>query len=99
MVTPAGTAVALGVLAAGYIAQGRWDRWLVYTAALGMTIASLPLLAAGVVIAVLILGYLLFEDAFSGFKATRGRLARLFGLGPPAPKTAHAARVEAVRAS
>ena len=86
------------MLSAGYVAQGRWDRCLVYLAAFGMTIASLPLLAAGAVIALLLVAYVLFEDAFSGFRATRARLRHLFSKEPPAP-TAHAARVEAVRAS
>jgi hypothetical protein len=99
LVVAGAAAAAAGVLAAGYVAQGRWDRWLVYLAALGMTVASLPLLAVSVVIAVLLVFYLLFEDAFSGFRAARARLGRLFGKGPPAPRTAHAARVEAVRAS
>jgi Protein of unknown function (DUF1353) len=99
LVVVAATVVAAGVLGAGYVAQGRWDRWLVYLAALVVTMASLPLLAVAAVIAVLIVGYVLFEDAFSGFKTTRARFARLIGLGPPVPRTAHTARVEAVRAS
>jgi len=94
------TAVAGSVLAAGYIALGRWDRWLVYLAALGMTVASLPLLAGGGVVAILLVFYLLFEDAFSGFSATRAWLARLVTKAPPvAARTPHAERVAAVRAS
>jgi hypothetical protein len=98
LVIVAAAAVAGVVLAAGYVAQGRWDRWLVYLAAFGMTVASLPLLVAGATIALLLVFYVLFEDAFSGFRATRARLRRLFSKGPSAP-TAHTARVEAVRAS
>jgi uncharacterized protein DUF1353 len=94
-----GGALGAGVLlGAGYVAQGRWDRWLVYLAALAMTIASLPLLAAGAAIALLLVFYLLFEDMFSGFRAARGRLRRLLSRQPAAP-SARAARVEAVRAS
>lgn len=95
----AAAAIAVAVLTAGYVAQGRWDRGPVYLAALGMTVASLPLLATSAVIAVLLVGYLEVEDALSGFKATRARLRRLLGRPPPAPTSAHEARVEAVRAS
>jgi Protein of unknown function (DUF1353) len=98
LVSLAATAVVGTVLAAGFVALGRWDRWLVTLAAFGMTIASLPLLAGAAVIAVLVFFYVLFEDAFSGFKAMRARIRRLFSKQPPV-STARAARVEAVRAS
>lgn len=98
LVALAATAIAGAVLAAGFVAQGRWDRWLVTLAAFGMTIASLPLLAGAVLIAVLVFFYVLFEDAFSGFKATRARIRRLFAKERPAGR-ARTARVEAVRAS
>lgn len=99
LVVVAATTVVATVLAAGYVAQGRWDRALVCLLALGMTVASLPLLAGAALIAILLVFYVLFEDAFSGFEATRARLARLFGRRPPARTVAKAARVEAVRAS
>ena len=66
LVIVASSAIAAGLIVAGYLAQGRWDRWLVCLAAFGMTIASLPLLAVGLMIALLLVLYLLFEDAFSG---------------------------------
>jgi hypothetical protein len=94
----AAAAVAGVLIAAGYVAQGRWDRWLVYLIAFAMTVASLPLLAVGVAIGFVLVIYVLVEDAFSGFRVTRARLRRLFSQQPPAP-TAHTARVEAVRAS
>jgi hypothetical protein len=67
--------VAAGVAAvamlAGFVALGRWDRWLVCLAGLGMTVASLPLLVAGGMVGLLLVFYLLFEDAFSGFSTLR----------------------------
>ena len=97
----AGAAIAFAgtVLAAGYVAQGRWDRWLVYLAALGMTVASIPLVAAGIAIGVLLVFYLLFEDLFSGFRGTRAWLARLVRPGPAVPTSPRAERIEAVRES
>jgi hypothetical protein len=99
LVVVAATAIIGTVLAAGYVAQGRWDRWLLCLLALGLTIASLPLLGGAGIIAVLLVFYVLFEDAFSGFRATRARLGQLFGKEPTARSTAQAARLQAVRAS
>lgn len=93
-------AIAFGavVMGGGYVALGRWDRWLVYLAAFGMSIASLPLVVVGAVIGVLLVGYLLFEDLFSGFRATRARVRRLWSK-PSAPVTPREERMEAVRES
>jgi hypothetical protein len=89
-------AVAL-VMAGGLVALGRADRALVFLAAFGMTVASTPLIAVAAVIAVLLVGYLLFEDAFSGFARTRERFRQRFGAAPrPTPRTQ---RIEAVRES
>jgi hypothetical protein len=81
LVIAAAVAIAGVLLAAGYVAQGRWDRWLVYIVALAMTIASLPLLALAAVIAAFLSLYLIFEDAFSESRTTRERVSRL--VTPP----------------
>jgi len=86
------------VMAAGYVALGRWDRWLAYLAAFGMTVASVPLVVAGTVIGILLAFYLLFEDAFSGFRTTRARLRRLWSK-PTTAGTPREERLEAVRES
>ncbi|MGH8986581.1 MAG: DUF1353 domain-containing protein [Acidimicrobiia bacterium] len=93
------TALAAVVMLAGYVALGRWDRWLVYLAAFGMTVASIPLIVVGAVIAVMLALYLLFEDAFSGFRATRARVRRLWSRPPTAEATPRDERIEAVRES
>lgn len=99
LVLAGSTGLAAVVMVAGYIALGRWDRWLVYLAAFGMTVASLPLLVTGGVIGILLVLYLLFEDAFSGFRATRARLGRLWARPPAVAATPRDERIEAVRGS
>ena len=99
LVVGGATALAAAVMVAGYVALGRWDRWLVYLAAFGMTVASIPLIVVGALIGILLVLYLLFEDAFSGFRATRERLGRLWSRPPTAEATPHAERIEAVRES
>lgn len=90
-------ATAAGALLAGYVAQSRWDRWLVDLVALGTTIASLPLLAAGALVTILLVFYLVFEDMFSGFSSFRTWLRR---RRPPfGPETPRAKRLAEVRAS
>lgn len=86
------SAAAFVAMVAGFVALGRWDRWLVCLAGLGMTIASLPLLAAGGMVGVLLIFYLLFEDAFSGFSGVRHLRQRLSTV----PRRE---RIEAVQAS
>jgi Protein of unknown function (DUF1353) len=93
------TALELAVLVAGYIAQGRWDRWLVYLGAFGFTAVSFPLIVTAAALTVLLGGYLLFEDAWSGFSGTRARLGRIFATAPSEEETPRQARVAAVRAS
>jgi hypothetical protein len=88
-----------GAMLAGYVALGRWERGPVYLVAFGMTLASVPLIAMAVVIGILLIGYLLFEDVFSGFSRTRGRLRRLVSKPPPAAATPRQQRIEAVRES
>jgi Protein of unknown function (DUF1353) len=91
-------ALATSVLVAGYVAQGRWDRWLVYLAALAFTIVALPLLLPAAIAAFFLGLYLLLED-FPLFKNLRRRIGRLFGRRERAPATPHQERLEAVRAS
>ncbi len=93
------TALELAVLVAGYLAQGRWDRWLVYLGAFGFTAVSFPLIVTAAVLSVLLGGYLLFEDAWSGFSATCVWLRRFFATPPPEAWTPRQARLAAVRAS
>jgi hypothetical protein len=86
-----GTTIALGtLLAAGYVALGRWDRALVYLGALGVTLSALPVLA---VVVAIYLYRLLFELPQSLFLRLVRRERR------PAPTAARAARLRAVRAS
>ena len=99
LVAGGATALAGVVMVAGYVALGRWDRWLVYLAAFGMTIASIPLIVVGAVIGILLVLNLLFEDAFSGFRATRARERRLWSRPSTAAETPRAERIEAVRES
>ena len=95
----ASTAFEATVLLAGSIAQGRWDRWLVSLAALGITAASLPLIIVGATIAILLVAYLLFEDVWSGFAATRAHVSRFLSTPPADERTPREARVAAVHAS
>ena len=85
-------AVCAIAMLAGFVALGRWDRWLVCLAGLGMTVASFPLLVAGGMVGVLLVFYLLFEDAFSGFETVR----HLRGRRATVPR---AERIAAVQAS
>jgi Protein of unknown function (DUF1353) len=86
-----GTTVVIGtLLAAGYVALGRWDRAGVYLAALVVTLSALPVLA---VVAMIYLYRLLYE-------LPRSLFLRVFRREPrPAPTAARAARLQAVRAS
>jgi Protein of unknown function (DUF1353) len=97
LVIGASTTAAACVAVAGYIAQGRWDRWFVNLVALGLTVASLPLLAAGAVIALLVGTYLLIEDLFSGFSSFRAWYRRR--RRPAGQETPRDKRLEEVKAS
>ena len=92
--------VSLAGLAAGYVALGRWDRWWDLLIVWGMTVASVPLVAAGLAIAALLVLYLLVEDAFNGFRSLRARLARIGAVRDPAgPPSAREERLREVKAS
>jgi hypothetical protein len=86
-------------LLAGYVALGRWERWWELLLVWGMTVASVPLLAAGLEVAVLLVLYLLFEDAFNGFRGLRTRARGLLGGGEHGRTSAQQERLEEVKAS
>lgn len=67
-------ALAVGVMLGGYIAQGRWDRWAVYLAALAMTAAMAPLLLAGLAVGILAVAYRAVETLLSLGSTRRRRL-------------------------
>lgn len=95
------TAIAAAFLLAGFVAQGRFDRWLVYLGALGMTVLAFPLLPAATLLAVLLGLYLLAEDTSSGFRGLRAWFQRRRELRRPevATKSPQAERIDAMRAS
>lgn len=95
--------IALVVLAAGYVAQGRWDRGPVYLFALLLTVAALPLLAPLLILLLFLALFLLIEDAWRFPRVRRwiGRLvAKLTGKRPARlPRTPRERRIAAVRES
>jgi hypothetical protein len=69
---------------AGVVALGRADRLLPFLGAAAFTVVSLPLILGGLAIGVLLVAYLVVEDAPTGFKAFRRR--RRTSRKPEAPR-------------
>ncbi len=88
------TVVAAGVLAAGYVAQGRWDRAPKYLFNLVLTVLFAPFLAVGLLALLTTVLYMIIEGFISKFRPTKQRLdarRRSTGTGPaPAKQRVHA---------
>jgi hypothetical protein len=86
---------ATGVLVAGFIAQGRWDRWASYLAVLGMTAVFFPFLLAGLVAFSLRLFYNAFERSVSGQARAKRRAWKASTKAKTAPKQERQAALQA----
>ncbi|HEX2241097.1 MAG TPA: DUF1353 domain-containing protein [Actinomycetota bacterium] len=67
-----------GFLLAGAIGLGRADRVGAFLIVYVLTMAFSPLLAPGIVVGLVLYGYLLLEDAIAGFPAIRRFISELF---------------------
>lgn len=84
---------AAGVMLAGYIAQGRWERWASYLAVLGMTVVFLPFLLAGLAVGVLATVYRTFEWLASAEARRKRREWKSRERARPSPRAERRAAV------